>query len=195
MKILLEKYVNAFNKQDKEAVWEDVNRLVNTAYSALPGGALGFDKSKFMRPNIFVKLVKRNNKYVACAVYSLEHTPGNYEDIVKPENRKLRYIGHDGTKEGKREVLNNIFKEDINLQGRRFWAEVSGKIEEIYLSKGAVPVPNEVALKVLTTIMGKSVEEDKIELSKDGYHYTRLIDGVPVEKMIVGNVGILKQFS
>ena len=60
----------------------------------------------------------------------------------------------------------------------RAWGEVSGKMEELFTKFGGKPIPNRFAA-VLT---GKHIDE----LDPDGLHYTRIINGTPVRKVIVG---------
>ena len=73
-----------------------------------------------------------------------------------------------------------IKKADVTQ--KRSWAEVSGTPETFAKRLGAQPIPNKYA----AYLTGKEI----LELSPDGYHYTRLIMGEPHEKIIYGFIGL-----
>lgn len=191
---LVEHYVNCFGKNEQEEYFEDVKRLIENAYAPI-GGAKGIDNPKeLMGDDIFWKLDRRNGKIVACAIYKIKGGKQGMNKTVNmfdPDatNRKLKYVGQDGTSLGKH-CLMNIIREDIEQAGRGFWAEVSDKMEIIYINKGAIPIPNIIAKEILKAA-GKPIDE----LDSDGYHYYRRIGSgdEPHRKMIVGNADIVNQ--
>ena len=69
-----------------------------------------------------------------------------------------------------------------DIKTRRSWSEVSHKIEALLGKSGAKPVPNKFA----AMLTGKKI----LELNPDGYHYTRLIQGEPFEKVIYGFIDL-----
>jgi len=73
-----------------------------------------------------------------------------------------------------------IKKADVTQ--KRSWAEVSGPAEKLAIRNGAKPIPNKYA----AYLSGKEI----LELNPDGYHYTRLIQGEPHEKIMYGFVGL-----
>ena len=109
--------------------------------------------------------MQRDGKLVAVVVYKVNGNP----------IRKSIGIGHDGTRQGKRDAV-GIMKADILHD--RAWAEVSGRAETLRLELGATMLPNQYA----DILVNKSI----IDYNDDGYHYTRLINGEPMEKVIMG---------
>ena len=187
---LNESYVNCFG-DDRNKYVDDVIRILQTAYASL-GGVKGLDNPKeLLEDDIFFKLVRRNNKIVACAVYKFKNPRNSKVSFFDPKRneRKLKYIGSDGSAEGNQGVR-DIMREDITRPERGFWAEISTpKLEHMYIeSKGAVPIPNRIAKDILASI-GKKV----IKLDDDGYHYWRLIGESPLRKMLIGNANIKSQ--
>jgi hypothetical protein len=88
-------------------------------------------------------------------------------------------MGTDGTPQGKLDYY-MLIKDDIRLN--RMWSEVSGAPEHIMKKLGALPVPNKYA-EFLT-------EHIILQLDDDGYHYVRLIRGIPYRKIIYGKPSI-----
>ena len=61
-------------------------------------------------------------------------------------------------------------------------SEVSDKMEYIYINKkGAVPVPVEVAQKIMK-------DKPFVKIHDDGFHYDRIIGGEVHTKIMVGNI-------
>ena len=91
--------------------------------------------------------------------------------------------GSDGSQQGKA-GLYSIWKQDINLIDRKAWGQVSQAVQHILITKlNAVPIPNAIAKMVL-----KDAGKQVTKLNPDGYHYTRMIGGVPKYKFMVGNL-------
>ena len=188
--ILTERYINIFTDNDKEQYLDEVINLIDNAYREL-GGAAGLSKDKLMDKNTFFKLVRKNGKLVACAVYSYRSAANTNTTFFDPkrDERKIRYVGQDGSKEGK-DAVKTIMQDDIIRPERGFWGEVSGKVERMYMNRGAVPIPNTVAADILKNDFKR---RDVIKLDPDGYHYWREIGGEPHRKMLIGNANIIDQ--
>ena len=187
---LNEHYINVFTPEDKEKYVDDVISLINNAYKDL-GGAAGLTEKKLMDKNTFFKLVRRGGKIIACAVYSYRSAANTNTTFFDPkrDERKIRYVGQDGSREGK-DAVKTIMKDDIVRPERGFWGEVSGKVEKMYIQRGAIPIPNTVAALILKNDF-KS--RDIQELDPDGYHYWRNIGDEPHRKMLIGNANIISQ--
>ena len=98
----------------------------------------------------------------------------------KRGGRKCQYACCDGTADGK-DAFYTVVKDDIRLKDRETWMEVSGAPEHVYRKHGMVPIPADVAKKILA-------DKEFTSINKDGYHYTRLIGGEPHEKILLGNI-------
>lgn len=132
-------------------------------------GLLGMrDINQLIEESDMWKMVKRNGKINCVVIYSF-----------KRGGRKLCYGGTDGTPQGKADFY-KIMQEDINLKDRKAWAEVSEKMEHLYLKNVAVPIPSSIAKQIMW-------DKEFVDYDKDGYHYTRYIGGVLATKMMVGN--------
>lgn len=187
---LNERYINVFEDKDKEKCIDEVLELIRIAYAPI-GGAAGCTKEKLMKPDTFFKLVRKGGKLVACAVYSYRSASNTNTTFFDPKRneRKIRYVGQDGSKEGK-DAVKTIMRDDIVRPERGFWGEVSGKVEKMYIQRGAVPIPNTVAVDILKNDFKR---RDVVKLDPDGYHYWREIGGEPHRKMLIGNANIIEQ--
>jgi len=166
---LTEHYVTLYDKSDmneyRDVVWD----LLQIAYEGI-GGFMGATSPEHLVSKTYLwKMVRRDGKIIAVCVYR-----------KMAESRKSIGVGHDGTRDAKRDIV-KVMKDDIRLD--RAWVEASGRAEELHLALGGDMLPN-IYAAILT---GKNI----IELSKDGYHYTRLLSGVPIEKVIIGPRSII----
>lgn len=172
--IILEKYIN-IDPQDveqKKKYLKDVEKILSISYGNIGGPVNISSYEELLEPKYFWKLNKRNGKIVALCIYK-----------VSNGGRKISLCGCDGTPEGK-ERLYALLGEDVTQEARKTWGEFSGAIEHIYKDKlGATIIPNYVAKEILNKL-GKDV----ISLNPDGVHYTRIINGNEVEKVMLGNV-------
>ncbi len=173
MKILKEHYINIINdRAEKERYLAEVSSLILPAYKKI-GGRPTHDMQDYLADKYFWKLVRKDNKIIAALIYKLD---GN--------NRKYNVGGTDGTQEGKN-ALYKLLKDDIVLLDRGAYGEVSEAIEHIYLDVlGGKVIPNKVAQYILENRFNKHI----IALNPDGKHYTRMINGKPTEKVMVGNI-------
>lgn len=170
--MILEHFLTYFENDEasKEQVLDQVWDILQRTYKPIGGIANLQNKEQLLElPNTVWKLVRRSNKIVAVAIYK-----------TKSGGRKLVCGGQDGTPEGKQSFY-QICYEDVRRIERNSWAEVSGALEHIFLFKyQGVPIPATLAQKILV--------DDELTISKDGFHYTRLIGGRPIEKIMFGNI-------
>jgi hypothetical protein len=163
--LLLERYINLFNKEEIEPYIEDIWSIMQSTYEPIGGFKTANTPEELLNKVWLAKLVRKNNKIIAAALYKDKY------------GRKAIAAGSDGTTEGKNAVK-KIIEEDVKQN--RSWGEFSGKAESLYLKNGGIPIPNDMAEEIL----GKEI----LEKDPDGFHYTRMINGEPHRKMIIGNV-------
>jgi hypothetical protein len=125
--------------------------------------------------------VQRGDTITALGIYKPVAKTNNMKSIAAATETELdpdtnKYVA---TAQGKKDLM-MIKSEDIRLN--RSWVEVSGPAEKLMLKMGAKPVPNKFA-EFLTS-------KKLLELNSDGFHYTRLIQGEPHEKLIVGFINL-----
>jgi len=165
--ILNETYINVFDKQDKQKYIDEVWDILQLTYKPIGGFKSAGSKEELIDDSWLWKLVRKNNKIIAVAVY---------KDKL---GRKAIAKGSNGTEEGKI-AIKKIYLDDVNLKDRDSWVEFSGAAEKLMLRYGATPIPNTLAKTILN--------KDIINLNSDGFHYTRLIAGEPHEKILLGNI-------
>lgn len=163
--LLLERYINLTAENDKRKYGQLVWDMLQVSYEKIGGykGASSIDE--LIKTSHLWKLVRRNGKIVAFSLY---------KDF---KGRKGIGAATDGSEEGKK-ALYDLWAEDLKLN--RAWTEVSEKVEHIKLKQGFKPIPNKYAAEILN--------KEILSLNPDGIHYTRLIGGVPYEKVIVGKI-------
>jgi len=162
-----ERYVNVF-KDNMASYVDDVWAILQRTYVPI-GGLFGIaSKEQLMDESDFWKMVRLNGKIVAVQVYT-----------QKRGGRKGIYGGTDGSTIGK-EAFYKILKDDIRLTDRNMWVEVSGPMERKMLQFGATPIPSKIAQEMLS-------DKKFLSFDPDGFHYTRVIGGSEVTKIMVGN--------
>lgn len=167
-KLIPETYINLFNAELNKHI-DEIWILLQNAYKDLHGGfATANSKEDLINKTSLTKIVRKNGKIIAVRLYK------------DSSGRKSIAGATDGTQAGK-DAFYKMIDEDI-LQ-KRAWGEVSGKMEFIMAKRGGIPIPNIYAKKLL--------KKDIISLNPDGYHYTRLINGDPHEKIIFGFDGFV----
>jgi hypothetical protein len=164
-KLLLERFINLQSKEEISKYLDTIWDIMQLSYKPIGGFQSASSKEDLLSKVAFAKLVRKDNKIIAAALY---------KDKL---GRKAIAAGSDGTDEGKRAVK-QILYEDVKL--KRAWGEFSGAAEAIMLKNGGIPIPNSMA----EDILGKEI----LSKDADGYHYTRLIQGEPHKKIIIGNV-------
>jgi hypothetical protein len=94
----------------------------------------------------------------------------------QPAGDKLAAIGHDGSSAAKSKVINH--QADL-LKQKGYYLEVSGKLKDILLAKGAPVVKDPEVIK-------KVLKGKEIKMNDDGT-YERVIGGTKHTKTLVGN--------
>ncbi len=164
---LNERFVNVTNNVDMNNYVDIVWDMLQKAYKEIGGFLTAKTKNELIKKSSFWKLVKRNNKIVAVAIYT-----------SKKGGRKLIAVATDGTDLGK-DALYSIIKEDIKMMNQRqAWAEVSGKMEYLYNKLGGVVIPSKYVQSIL--------KDKEIYGQRADGHYSRNIKGDPHEKIIFG---------
>ena len=172
--VVNEHFVNIVTSNDDDSLLnrykDQVFDMLTKAYAPI-GGILGCDNvDMLVNDSDFWKLFFKGGQLRAVAIYTF-----------KRGGRKMMYCGTDGTSQGK-ECLMTIIGDDLKLKDRSAWAEVSDKMEHIYINKkGAVPVPVEVAQKIMR-------DKPFVKIHDDGFHYDRIIGGEVHTKIMVGNI-------
>lgn len=171
--LLIERVVNAFDDLKKQQYANQVWDIMQRSYKNVPGG-FGTSSSieELIAKSGMWKMIVRDGVVTAANVY--KDTAG----------RKSVASGTNGTPQGKHDWA-LIKSEDIKLG--RAWGEVSGAAESIMKKMGAKPLSNKFA----AALTGKEI----LELNPDGFHYTRLIQGEPHEKIIYGTINLTPELS
>ena len=165
IKLITERFINLFDKKDIEPYLPQIWDIMQRTYEPIGGFKTAQTPEELLDKTYLAKLVRKNGKIVAASLYSDKY------------GRKAIATGSDGSNEGKTAVKQMYF-EDVKMG--RAWGEFSGKPEELLLRYGGIPIPNEYAEEIL----GKKI----LSKDPDGFHYTRIINGEPITKMIIGNV-------
>jgi hypothetical protein len=164
--LLCEHVLNLFSPEDKakyaDAVWD----ILQKSYKNIGGFKGASSPDELINTSSMWKLVRKNNKIVTAFIYKDKH------------GRKLIGSGTDRSAEGIA-GWHQLKNDDAKLS--RAWGEVSGRAEQILAANpNSKAIPNQYAEKLL----GKKI----LDLNPDGFHYTRLIDGSPKEKIIYGTL-------
>lgn len=134
------------------------------------GGFKGIQgKSEFFKKVSMVKLWFLNGNIVAVDIYN-DYLGGNKSiglSCVKGDDHEPGVL-----------LVKMIIKENITKWNDYIWAEVSGRVEDLYRELGGYNVKNEY---VNIYLNGRTVE-----LLDDGYHYLRMIGGEKLKKTIFG---------
>ena len=178
---LIERILNLHTPEQKAKYADQVWDLLQKAYQKAGGFKSAVNKEELINNPGYWKIAKRGDRITAVNLYrkipqtnTFKIYASGAETELDPDTQEYR-----ATEKGKRDYL-NIKKADITQ--KRSWAEVSGSPEMLAKRLGAQPVPNKYA----AYLTGKEI----LELSPDGYHYTRLIMGEPHEKIIYGFIGL-----
>lgn len=180
---LTERYINLFSAQDKTPLADEVFSLLQTSYQKIGGiKGSGFSSPEDMIQKIpFWKLVKRNGKIVAGAMYK------------DSDGRKRVAVFTDGTESGKT-ALAGIYKEDFS---RAFFEVSDSALGFIVKQVGVEFVEKyaktpEQAEKILKEPVSKVPSSDphltKIP-SLSRYFYQRKIGGSLKTKIMLGTNG------
>ncbi len=161
--LLVERYINLFGKEEISKYIDEIWDILQRTYKPFGGFKTASSKEELLDKTDLAKLVRKDNKIVAVALYRDQR------------GRKSIAKGSDGSLIGK-ESVKKIYQEDIKMN--RSWGEFSEKAELFLLRIGGIPIPNTLAAELT----------NKEILSKDpnGFHYTRLIQGKPIKKILIG---------
>lgn len=185
---LSERYLNVFGKDDKAEHAQDVYDILQASYKPIGGlKGNGFQSPEAMMTSIpFWKMVKRNGKVVAVAMY-------------KDKNgRKRVAVGSDGSDEGKAGVA-SIFREDF----QRAYFEISGRSLKFhvkilgydFLKKFAVD-PSKVEGITGDKTVDVDANDEEVKAHPQlkqffyareigGHHHTKILLGTPGKKMVI----------
>lgn len=167
-----------FNHRKYPELANELFTLINTAYAEIGG------HSKVTNPNdIFTD--PDWNYWAGTDI----HGSSDFDIVIFGKKTKygIKYagVGHDGSKEAKREYLEQRGKE---LKKLGYYIEVSGKIAEILMNKYNVPIVN--SQDEVEKVLGKAVEwlgknsEDKSSTGNSWYR--RVLGGKPHVKIMLG---------
>ena len=155
--------------KEKEEYASDIFNLINTAYAPI-GGNINY----------------KSASDVLGAEADADYEVINLDDDPRPDalnafkkqsaGNKLAAIGHDGSPEAKSKVINHYAN---LLKQKGYYLEVSGKLKDILLSKGAPIVTNPELIK-------KVLKGKEIEMNDDGT-YQRTLGGTTHTKTLLGN--------
>ena len=180
--LVFEKFLNLFDKdiEIRRQYAEEIWTMVERAYAYM-GGLSGCETyeefvTKYVEDekgkDLMWKCVKRGNKITAVKIYSLTK-----------HGRKSILMASDGTKAGDKDLC-MILREDIKMQDRNAWSEVSGAALGKSLKLGAIPLP----AYMLYELLPKKINSGEIKfIDNDMYFYQRLLDGEWHTKMLIGN--------
>ena len=154
--------------EEKAEYANDIFNLINTAYAPI-GGNVNYKSAAD---------VLGSEADADYEVINIDDDPEpdaliSYKD--KGAGKKLTAMGHDGQSASKSKSLNHLA--DL-LKQPGYYLEVSGKLQDILLAKGApVVTDKELIQKVLK---GKDLKFN------DDSTYQRFIGGIPHTKMLLG---------
>ena len=161
--ILAERILNLVTPSDKQKYADQVWNVLQQSYAHIGGFGTAETPEELINRFHRWKIVVRNGQVTAVKVEKDQY------------GRKSVGMGSDGTPQGKQDVR-MLIKGDVAMN--RTWAETSGAPESLYKKYGAVPIPAKYA-ELLT-------KHSVISYNPDGFHYTRLFNGHPKEKIIFG---------
>ena len=164
----INKWVNLSDKEKGEYA-DDIFNLINTAYAPIGG-------------NINYKSAADVLGVEADADYEVINIDDDPEiDAVsaykkQPAGNKLAAIGHDGSPQAKSKIINHYA--DL-LKKKGYYLEVSGKLKDILLAKGAPVVTDPEIIK-------KVLKGKEVKMNDDGT-YERYLAGEVRTKTLLGN--------
>lgn len=151
-----------FIKSEKDILQylDRVLELIDLSYKNIGGYFGDRDLKVLAKQTSLLQVVKDDaDVVIACAIYR-QQQGGN----------KLCGIACDQSREGK-DALKSIIQTNIEKHDANIWAEVSEAIEHYYKKYNGYPIPNCYAPSLL-----EAAEYNiKIDLLKDGFHYSRIV--------------------
>jgi hypothetical protein len=156
------------SSDEKAEYAKDIFDLISTAYAPI-GGNLNY----------------KSAADVLGSESDADYEVINIDDDAEPEalisfkekesGKKLTALGHDGSSEAKSESLNRMAN---LLKKQGYYLEVSGKLQDILLAKGAPIVKDKELIQ-------KILKGKKLEFNEDGT-YQRFIGGEKHTKTLLG---------
>jgi hypothetical protein len=156
------------SSDEKVEYAKDIFDLINTAYAPI-GGNINY----------------KSAADVLGAESDADYEVVNIDDDPEPEalisykekgsGKKLTALGHDGSPEAKSKSLNHMA---ALLKEPGYYLEVSGKLQDILLAKGAPVVKDK-------DLIQKVLKGKKLEFNEDGT-YQRFIGGEKHTKTLLG---------
>ena len=166
--LINEHFVNVFNKNEMSKYVDEIWTLLQKSYEYC-GGTVGmYSPKQLIDETTMWKLVRRNNKITAGAVYN-----------DKRGGRKICYLFSDGTEEGVNDCK-KIMQEDSILPERKAWGEFSGKAVSTMFNQGAMPIRADISQEIMK-------DKKFIKIQPDGYYYVREIGGHLHTKLMMCN--------
>ena len=157
------------SSDEKAEYAKDIFDLINTAYAPIGG-----------HPNY------KSDADVLGSEADADYEVINIDDDPEPDavntykkksaGNKLVAIGHDGSSEAKSKIINHYA--DL-LKQPGYYLEVSGKLQDILLAKGAPVVKDKELIQ-------KVLKGKELEFNEDGT-YQRYIGGAKHTKTLLGN--------
>lgn len=176
---LIERILNLHTPEQKAKYADEVWDLLQKSYLKLGGFKSATDKEELISIPGYWKVVKRGDKITAVNLYRKVPQTQTFKVYASGTETTSDPITNTprSTLQGKRDY-SMVKKADVTQ--KRAWAEVSGPAEAVANRSGGKPIPNKYA----AYLTGKEI----LDLDSDGYHYTRLIQGKPYEKIMYGFV-------
>lgn len=163
---------STFSDTDTKArALNDVYKMLAYSYNNVSGGFLYKPLELLSKENTTWHVCLQNGNLKCVMIHKDTHV-----------GKKVILCGCDGTKEGKRYLL-EILLSCLSNKEERYYCEASDIIEQWLIKRKVQVHSNEWAAELLE----KNGED--IEYSDDGIHYFRKINGVFKRKAIYGNIG------
>ena len=162
-----DKWVGLNNKEKAEYA-KDIFDLINTAYASI-GGNINYKSAAD------VLGAEGDADYEVINIDDDPEPDALSASKKTPSGNKLTAIGHDGSPQAKSKTINHYAS---LLKQKGYYLEVSGKIKDILLTKGAPIISDPELIKKI--LKGKT-----IELNDDGT-YQRFIGGEKYTKILLG---------
>lgn len=163
---------STFSDTDTKArALNDVYKMLAYSYNNVSGGFIYKPLELLSKENTTWQVCLQNGNLKCVMIHKDTHV-----------GKKIILCGCDGTKEGKRYLL-EILLSCLSIKEERYYCEASDVIEQWLIKRKVQAHSNEFAIELLK----KNGEE--IVYDNDGIHYFRKINGVLKRKAIYGNIG------
>ena len=174
---LIERVVNLWTPEQRAKYADQIWHMLQKSYASKGGFLSAESAEELVNTPGYWKIVRRGSDITAANLYRYSTMTDNFKGYASAAETEF-----DTTKGEYRTTprgikdYNQLKREDIRF--KRSWAEVSGGPEIMLKRAGAFPISNKFA----AMLTGKEI----LDLNPDGFHYTRLIQGKPHEKVIYG---------